>query len=125
MGKIKFVTITKEDEKALKEAYEKDKENQTITEEEYIEQSRNQTLVFMNIIKQQKQWKDAEDMYNFILAIKKIRKVNEAKKQTVELEDDEIKTVIKVMTDFIKEGEGIKGEITEKYVEIMETFKNA
>ncbi len=86
-----------------------------------LELSENQTHLVLSQVKNIHEWKDVELMVDFVAVFKKIKT---AKKNTINLEDSEVKTVVEVMDAAGKSGK-ITGLGLEKFVEVYSDFKNA
>lgn len=121
MKKVKVVKITKQEKEALINGYNLDN-NPSFTLEELLKTNENQTLSILRQIKNIYEWKDIEDMVNYVDVIKKFE--NNQKDSSIDIENNEHKLVIKVFKEAVKSGK-VNGHGAEKLAEVYNEFVNA
>ena len=117
MKKIKCIYISDEEREALVKGF---KEGDYKSLEDLIDDNEKQTLAILRQLKNIYEWKDIEDMVNYVSVIKKF----ETKDESVELEDSELVLSLKVFSGAVASGK-VNGFALEKIVQVYTEFKNA
>lgn len=116
--KIKLVKISEGEINAIRDIALR--ENKTESQiNEILDANVNQTLMVLRSIKSIYEWDDIEDMVNYVAILKKV----DSKSNAVDLEDNEIDLINKVMRKSV-ETKKISGMALEKFVEVYETFRS-
>lgn len=116
--KIKLIKISEGEINAIRDIALR--ENKTESQiNEILDANVNQTLMVLRSIKSIYEWDDIEDMVNYVAILKKV----DSKSNAVDLEDNEIDLINKVMRKSV-ETKKISGMALEKFVEVYETFRS-
>lgn len=126
MKKVKIVRLTDAEKKELKEEHEK-QENPQKTYEEILKENNNVTLVILRNVIKFYEWDGPDKMVEFVGVMNKFR---EAKKDEVELDNDQFITCMDVFKVGIKNAseKGLNEQLSgllERIVDVYSKFKLA
>jgi hypothetical protein len=119
MKTVKIVKITQEELEELTKSHDGDLDSL----EKLIEENTNQTLSILRQIKNIYEWKDIEEMVDYVKIIKRADsvKIDQIK---MELDNDQHSLVIKVFKGAVASGK-VSGFALEKLVQVYKEFKEA
>lgn len=116
MKKIKLVKLTEDERREIEVQYS-DVGSEKFLLQDIFDKNENQTyLVLKHVSNSRKNWGDIEDMVTFTDALKKVN----TKEDEVELDNDEVKLIKRVLEESVKEGSF--SIPTEKLAEVYKSF---